>query len=77
MTKHITVKYHHFRLVIQKDFLLIKRVDTHDRLGGIVTIPLAKQPLEYLQKQIMGWPDRLLHGNSSIEQVQAHVECTT
>ena len=76
-TKHIAVKYHHFRTAVQQGYLLVKRVDTLEQLADIFTKPLARQPLEYLRMQIMGWTAMLSHGNSTVEQFQAFVACAT
>ena len=54
-TKHIATKYHHFREHVRTGTLLVKRVDTSHQLADIFTKALAKQPLEYLRHQIMGW----------------------
>ena len=42
---------------------MVERVDTTDQLADIFTKPLAKIPLEYLRKKIMGWTAMLSHGN--------------
>ena len=42
---------------------MVKRVDTTDQLADIFTKPLAKIPLHYLRKKIMGWLAKLSHGN--------------
>ena len=44
-TKHIAVKYHHFRTAVQQGYLLVKRVDTLEQLADIFTKPLTRQPL--------------------------------
>ena len=41
-TKHIAVKYHHFRTAVQQGYLLVKRVDTLEHLADIFAIPLVK-----------------------------------
>ena len=35
-TKHIAVKYHHFRKWLNKGILIIKRVDTHEQQDDIL-----------------------------------------
>ena len=65
-TKHIAVKYHHFREAVKSKILMVERVDTTDQLADIFTKPLAKIPLEYLRKKIMGWTAMLSHGNMDI-----------
>ena len=54
-TKHIAVKYHHFREVVRKGHLKVTRVDTTEQLANIFTKALAKKPLKYLRGKIMGW----------------------
>ena len=52
-TKHIAVKYHHFREAVNNGILKVKRVDTTNQLADIFTKPLAKIPLQYLRLRIM------------------------
>ena len=53
-TKHINIKYHHFRSMIGKD-VTIEKVDTEDQLADIGTKPLAEKTFELLRKRIIGW----------------------
>ena len=66
-TKHIAVKYHHFRSAVQDVYILVKQVDTLEPLAGIFSKPLTRLPFEYLRMQIMGWTAILSRGNSSTE----------
>ena len=66
-TKHIATKYHHFREHVKSGILLVKRVETTEQLADIFTKALARQPLEYLRKQIMGWTAILSHGHENEE----------
>ena len=66
-TKHIATKYHHFRKHVHSGTLLVKRVNTAQKLTDIFTRSLASKILEYLRKQIMGWTAILSHGNISKE----------
>ena len=54
-TKHIAIKYHHFREVVKAKILQIKRVDTKEQLGDILTKPVDRLTLQCLRKGIMGW----------------------
>ena len=72
-TKHIAVKYHHFRQAVKDNILLVKRIGTEEQLADILTKPLTRIPLEYLRKQIMGWPAMLSYGNVLPEVFQAYV----
>ena len=65
-TKHIAVKYHHFREAVKSSILMVKRGDTTDQLADIFTKPLARIPLEYLRNKIMGWTAMLSYGNMDI-----------
>ena len=62
-TKHIAVKYHHFREAVRSKTLIVKRVDTLNQLADIFTKPLARIPLEHLRMRIQGWTAMLSHGN--------------
>ena len=53
-TKHITLKYHHFREAVKEGILQVKRVSTTEQQADIMTKPLPKNTLEYLRKYIMG-----------------------
>ena len=54
-TKHIAVKYHHFREAVRNGILLVERVSTDKQLADIMTKPLPIKTLEYLRSNIMGW----------------------
>ena len=54
-TKHIAVKYHHFRSHVQKGLVKINSIDTKDQLADTFTKPLAKEQFELLRKRIQGW----------------------
>lgn len=53
-TKHIAVKYHHFRSCVNKT-LFIERVDTKEQLADIFTKPTPLSTFAYLREGIMGW----------------------
>ena len=54
-TKHIAVKYHHFREWVTKGILSIERVQTSEEQADIFTKPLTIKPHEYIREKIMGW----------------------
>jgi hypothetical protein len=54
-TKHIAIKYHHFREAVRNKILKIKRVDTKDQLADVFTKATTLQTFEHLRKNIMGW----------------------
>jgi hypothetical protein len=55
-TKHIAVKYHHFRSKIGADKgIIIQRVDTTEQKADIFTKGLGAQQFDYIRKLVMGW----------------------
>ena len=70
-TKHIAVKYHHFREAVRNGILKVVRVDTTNQLADIFTKPLARLPLEHLRLRIMGWTAMLSHGHLNEEMFHA------
>jgi hypothetical protein len=53
-TKHINVKYHHFRRAVLDGIITIHKISTHDQLADIFTKPLSITPFTNLQKILMG-----------------------
>ena len=54
-TKHIAIKYHHFREWVKNGTILIKRVDTNEQEGDIFTKPFSKEQFEYISQKFMVW----------------------
>lgn len=54
-TKHISLKYHHFKDYIQSGTLLIVKVPTASNIADIFTKPLNQVLHERLQSTMMGW----------------------
>jgi hypothetical protein len=54
-TKHIAIKWHHFRDQIRSGHIQIIKVDTAANWADILTKPLTRQKHELLRKLIMGW----------------------
>jgi hypothetical protein len=55
-TKHIAVKYHHFRSKIGPDNgIIIQRIDTNEQKADIFTKGLGAQQFAYIRKLVMGW----------------------
>ena len=75
-TKHIAVKYHHFREAVKSGILMVVRVDTTNQLADIFTKPLARVPLEHLRLRIMGWTAMLSHGHLDADTFQAIVQAS-
>ena len=54
-TKHIAIKYHHFRSFVADGSIVINPIDTSEQLADILTKPLGYKSFSYLRKQLMGW----------------------
>ena len=54
-TKHICVKYHHFRQYVKNKTISIQAIDASDQEAGIMTKPLSKDKFEKFRKLIMDW----------------------
>eukprot|EP00957_Ditylum_brightwellii_P149173 11360209-Ditylum_brightwellii.AAC.1 len=54
-TKHIAVKYHHFRQAVKDKIFHITRIDTKDQRADIFTKVLPCQSFEALKQTIMRW----------------------
>jgi hypothetical protein len=54
-TKHIAIKYHHFRSFVHNGTIDIQSIDTTEQLADIFTKPLAEKSFCYLRRQLMGW----------------------
>jgi len=54
-TKHIAIKYHHFRQHIKSGKISIHSIDTKEQTGDIFTKPLDESLFIYLRKKLSGW----------------------
>ena len=54
-TKHIALKYHHFRQFVSNGTLKINPIDTLEQTADIFTKPLDQAKFEYLRKKLCGW----------------------
>jgi hypothetical protein len=54
-TKHINIKYHHFRESVHQGIIRIERIDTTQQQADIFTKPLMERIFIYLRKLIIGW----------------------
>jgi hypothetical protein len=54
-TKHINVKYHHFREAVHCGDITIHKVNTTEQQADIFTKPLPQSIFKYLRKLLMGW----------------------
>jgi hypothetical protein len=54
-TKHIGIKWHHFRDQVTAGHVKIEKIDTKINWADIFTKPLARPQFEALRKLMMGW----------------------
>jgi hypothetical protein len=54
-TKHISIKYHHFREHVNKGTISIHPIDTKDQTADIFTKPLDESLFVHLRKKLNGW----------------------
>jgi hypothetical protein len=54
-TKHLNIKYHHFREEVKKGTVSIYHVGTTDQIADIFTKPLDERLFIKLRERIMGW----------------------
>ena len=54
-TRHISIKWHHFRDQIEKGWLTVEKVASAQNWSDIFTKPLARIQFEKLRDEMMGW----------------------
>jgi len=54
-TKHLNIKYHHFREEVKKGTVSIYHVGTKDQIADIFTKPLDESLFKSLRVKVMGW----------------------
>ena len=54
-TKHIALKYHHFREHVRKKLVTIHHIDTKEQVADIFTKPLPDPQFLYLRKMLTGF----------------------
>ena len=54
-TKHIALKYHHFRSHVQAGKIDIQPIDTCQQQADIFTKPLSRELFESLRQMLCGW----------------------
>ena len=54
-TKHIAIKYHHFRQHVKDGTISIVAIDTKEQTADIFTKPLDKSLFVHLRKKLCGW----------------------
>ena len=54
-TKHIALKYHHFRRFVREGMIKILPIDTKDQIADIFTKPLDEHLFKSLRLKLSGW----------------------
>ena len=54
-TKHIAIKYHHFREHVKKGLVTISAIDTKEQIADQFTKGLQPAVYEYLRLKLLGW----------------------
>jgi len=54
-TKHINIKYHHFREHVRTGLISIHKVASENQLADIFTKPLSSSLFIKLRKTLLGW----------------------
>ena len=54
-TKHINVKYHHFRDYVENEDISINKIDTADQPADFLTKPVNEPTLVKHRYTVMGW----------------------
>jgi hypothetical protein len=54
-TKHLNIKYHHFREAVLAGEISIHAINTLDQLADILTNPLGIELFTKFRKLMMGW----------------------
>ena len=54
-TKHIALKYHHFRRYVKDKIIQIHPISTTEQTADIFTKPLDDKTFLYLRKKLNGW----------------------
>jgi len=68
-TKHINIKFHHFRDYIDRGEIMLHDINTHDQPADMLTKPLAAPTLAQHCATIMGWGEK---GNAERECEDVH-----
>ena len=54
-TKHISMKYHHFRQYVQSKLISNEHVESISQLADIFTKPVARALFTSLEQKLLGW----------------------
>ena len=64
-TKHINIKYHHFREFVRRGLVIIQSVSTTNQLADIFTKPLPRDLFVKFRDQILLWDPKYLRIKSN------------
>ena len=54
-TKHIALKYHHFKQFVSNKTIRINPINASEQIADIFTKPLDEKQFKYLRKKLCGW----------------------
>jgi len=54
-TKHIALKYHHFREHVRRGTIIPEPINTKDQIADLFTKPLARDQFQILRRRLSGW----------------------
>jgi histone deacetylase 1/2 len=54
-TKHLNIKYHHFRSFVQEGSISVQHVSTDEQIADIFTKPLNEDLFGHHRKKLVGW----------------------
>ena len=54
-TKHIAIKYHHFRNLVDRGVITISYIETKKQMADIFTKPIESNQFFKLRYMLMGW----------------------
>jgi hypothetical protein len=54
-TKHLNIKYHHFREEVKKGTVSVHYVNTGEQMADMLTKPLEQTLFERHRGKMMGW----------------------
>jgi hypothetical protein len=72
-SRHISIKYHHFREHVRTGLIRIKWISTHDQLADIFTKPMPLSKFIGLQQTLLGWCEHsTLRGSVADTVIDCH-----
>ena len=52
MSKHIEIKYHYIRDMVQREVVKLQYVATEEQIANVLTKPLARLKFEYFREKL-------------------------